>query len=326
MPHFPDFHTTPFETDAARREAAALPKGQRQMLIKHILFPYEQFVENSEKLARFHFPVKETGIADTGSLGVMSGNSRSGKTQILKAYIKNYPPVRNCDGFTFPVVYVQCRLAMGGAEIARQIHIATGRTPPSKPSPGDFNHGTLSRLLDYGVKLILLDDAHFIFQTRRDRRDVFLEFLKDILDEDCCNVLAVGLVGIADAFRQSMQLSGRGGLPAINVDDCDDSTKVGRSDFRMFLDGIDERLPFRRSSLLAHQDYVDDFFAATDGSRGRAMNIVRSAAYRALNDDAPMVTHAHLRAATADRAVVDADEIGFDGQPIERRTDDDSFA
>jgi hypothetical protein len=60
------------------------------------------------------------------------------------------------------------------------------------------------------------------------------------------------------------------------------STADGRLEFRKFLKGIDDSLPFPRPSHLADLEYAFRFYSACQGVVGPLMTVIRRAAYLAL--------------------------------------------
>ena len=64
--------------------------------------------------------------------------------------------------------------------------------------------------------------------------------------------------------------------------------------FRLLLREVDLRLPFAESSELSTKSIARDLFDFTGGALGQVFNIVRPAAWQALNDDAPRILLHHL--------------------------------
>ncbi|MBY5708077.1 TniB family NTP-binding protein [Rhizobium leguminosarum] len=298
---FPKFHTTPFKTALEREGASRLPPAERQAMVKNVLFPFDQFLTVSKQIEKFHRPV-EGGEPDTGWLGGLIGEYRSGKTFILQNFARQFPPVVTDNGFEQVVVYLQARLDWDSLELGRQIYLATGMPTLPRLTTSTLNTKAARRIVDCGVKLIIVDDAHCLLATPGRRRTVFISLIKYLLDQvNACNILLVGPSIVERSMETDMQMIGRGGFPRFRTKGFDIKTKPGRDEFRIFLHGVDERLPFKTLSDLSSKRYLSDLIEMSDGSLGMVMNIVIAAAYEAINDDTACIMREHLERAAMDR-------------------------
>jgi hypothetical protein len=300
MMDFPMFHTTPFKTSEQRAAVAALPLEERQLMIKNLLFPYKQFNDVTEKVSRFNIPVEATGIMDTGRVGGLIGDTRAGKSRILQAYASKYPPIEVNGIVHFPVIYLEVRPEWDASEFARQIFRATGKKYVTNMKTTIVNSNAIYRVVEYGVKFIIIDDAHFIFSASAKRRESYESLIKSILDKNCCNILLAGLKSVAEGVDGNKQVKGRGGFPIFRVRPFNMKTKIGRDNFRLFLAGIDDRMPFPQSSELASTRFQADFLKISGGSVGNVMNVIQDAALKALNAGTARILDYHLRAAAND--------------------------
>ncbi|MBO9133570.1 TniB family NTP-binding protein [Rhizobium sp. B230/85] len=297
---FPKFHTTPFNTDQERDAASRLPPAERQAMVKNVLFPYDQFLAVSKQIEKFHRPV-EGGDADTGWLGGLIGEYRSGKTFILQNFARQYPPVITDNGFQQEVIYLQARLDWDTLELGRQIYLATGIPTLPRLTTSTLNTKAARRIIDCGVKLIIVDDAHCLLGTPGRRRTVFISLIKYLLDQvNACNILLVGPSIVERSMETDLQMLGRGGFPRFRTEGFD-AERHGRTQFRVFLHGVDQRLPFRQLSDLSAKRYIADLYEVSDGSIGMVMNIIIAAAYDAINDDTACIMREHLERAAMDR-------------------------
>lgn len=298
---FPAFHTEAFETDEARLTAANLPAATRQAMIKNVLYPYEKFVQISDKIMKFHRPV-EGGEADTGWIAGLLGEYRSGKTFILQNFARQFPPRLTDSGFEHDVVYVQARQDWDSLELGKQIYMMTGVPSVPRLTIASMNSKAARRLIECKTKLLIIDDAHCLFAAPGKRRIVYASLIKYLVDQaNACNVLLAGPASIEAPMDADLQMKGRGGFPRFRIEGFDPTTAEGRKRFRIFLHGVDQRLPFRQLSDLASKRYLPDLLEMTDGSLGLAMNIVIAAGYDAINDGTACIMPHHLRAAAEDR-------------------------
>ncbi|MBX9455548.1 MAG: ATP-binding protein [Rhizobium sp.] len=304
------FHRTAFQNAADRAEAASSPVLERQMMIKNLLFEYPQFQSVIGNVAKFHIPVEDTGLADIGVVGGVMGESRAGKSKILESYSRRFPSVVEDDIVTYPVVYIEARADWDSLEFARQIFRATGKQYVPRAGVAAMNTAVTLRLRDHRTTLLIVDDSHFIFDSKRTRK-TNVSLIKEIVDAQFCNVLLAGLPSIETAVEHEAQLRGRGGFPRFDVKAFNTKTKAGRDNYRLFLHGIDQRLPFAESSDLASKAFSDELRRMSNGSVGLTMNVVRAAALMALNAGTRRVLGTHLRAAAEQRALLDRTRPGF---------------
>jgi hypothetical protein len=304
MTIFPNFHMTPFLEPEARLEASQLLPVERQAMIKNVLYPYAQFVTVTEQIERFHRPVKD-GAADTGWMAGLIGEYRSGKTFILQNFAQQFPAVETKTGFEQEVIYLQARQDWDSLELGKQIYHATGAPTVPRISTSTLNTQATRRIIDCNVKLVIIDDAHCLLGTAGRRRTVFVSLLKYLLDQvNACNILLVGPSVVERSMETDLQMIGRGGFPRFRAKSFDITSQEGRNQFRVFLHGVDQRLPFRTLSDLSSKRYLSDFIEISEGSLGMVMNIVIAAGYEAINDGTACIMREHLMQAAKDRMPV----------------------
>lgn len=298
---YPEFHTKAFLTEDERQCASSLPAAARQAMIKNVLYPYDKFVEISQKIMKFHRPV-DGGEPDTGWIAGLLGEYRSGKTFILQNFARQFPPRLTDNGFEYDVVYIQARQDWDSLELGKQIYMMTGVPAVPRLTIASMNSKAARRLIECKTKLLIIDDAHCLFGAAGKRRTVYASLIKYLVDQaNACNVLLAGPSTIEAPMEGDLQMKGRGGFPRFKIEGFDPLTAEGRNRFRLFLHGVDERLPFRQPSQLASKRYLPDLLEMTDGSLGLAMNIIIAAGYDAINDGAACIMPHHLRAASEDR-------------------------
>ena len=115
--------------------------------------------------------------------------------------------------------------------------------------------------------------------------------LRTVRDAGLCNIL---LVGSAATHRLIEAGHPYIGCLANHVVTGMDWHRGGRDDYTMYLDELDELLPFRRKSGLAV--WAAHFYDLSNGSPAFTGLHVRDAAERALKANAENIRHEHLRA------------------------------
>ena len=309
MNDFPGYHTQSFTTPDERRAAFALPIGERQKMIKWLLFPNKQFADVTKEVSEFHIPVTETGEVGTERVGVLLGESGAGKSSILKAYVRRFPEfIEDCVK-KYPALYIEARADWDGLELARQIYGKTGQPYVPKAAISAMNTSIVKRLREHGTHLLIIDEAQCLFESKRSRKN-YVSLLKAIVDADSTLVLLAGLPHMEEAMMQEHQLRRRGCV-FMYVRAFNPKSKVGKDNFRLFLRGIDIRLPFANPAGLSSPAIADELMDISQGLIGIAMNVIKAAALRALNSQTSAIQATHLRIAAVQMRLVDRKRAAF---------------
>ncbi|MBW8299974.1 MAG: TniB family NTP-binding protein [Hydrogenophaga sp.] len=286
-------NTEPFRTDKDRLRVSLMSPRERQHLVKTAMYPYPGFKAVQEFISRFHYPVAG-GAADTGNIGGILGQSRTGKSVICRYYADRIPPRVEEDGEVYPVVYIPAASEMTPGTLAERIFFETGARSVPTIKIAALMQNAMVRLKRAGTELVIIDDAQFLFFDRHKRHVAeFQSFIKQLADLNSLNVLLVGEERLRDFVRNIDYLVGRGGFPSESVVPMA-SDEQGMEHFRLLLDGIDRRMPFAAPSRLGRADWMFDFYRYSDGIIGRVMNLVRRAAYRAISEGTTSIMRKHL--------------------------------
>jgi len=310
MKVFPEFHTTEFSTPDERLAASQLSPMVRQLMVTNLLVPYAQYARVKKFVSQFHRPV-EDGTHGTGWVGGVIGESRAGKSFILQSFAAEWRPVEGPNGYDFPVAYIEARADWDMLEFGRQVYHATGATAIPRLSTAALNTKSADRVRQFKVELLIVDDAHFLFAATGKKRTAFVSLIQHVADQRCCNILLSGLPSVEVAINEYPQLNNRGGFPHLRVHEFDSRTPDERDKFRIFLHGVDQRLPFAKPSNLAQKSYIADFLAVSGGSIGKVMNIIIDAGHMAINERASCISPKHLRKATEIRLLEGTAHVPF---------------
>jgi hypothetical protein len=282
-------------TPEERVLAAARPPVERQSMVDDLLVPYPQFREGRDFIQDFHFPVKG-GSHSRGRIGGLLGESRVGKSEILKSYLARNPPRVDDEGEAYPVIYVAASDEMKLPSMVDRICVATGSRSLSVKHKMVFD-AALLRLVKAKAELLIIDDAHFMFdrRTSTDQRN-FISFVKMACDMNRLNVLLVGEDSIEDTVEATPYLSGRRFISKKLKSFSTVDTEMER--FKLLMNDIDVRLPFNQLSKLNAPAYANDIHRFSGGLIGRVMALVQLAAYAAINDGTACIMKEHFRAAS----------------------------
>ena len=130
------------------------------------------------------------------------------------------------------------------------------------------------------------------------------DFLKDIINQNKVPMILIGHSGEAEPIlRVSLQIDRRGGSPLylkpFEWDRNQPQTTI--LEFRALMDSIDHALPFDPSQL-SNEEMAYRFYYATDGYLGWIMQLIRHAAYWAIQMESH-VLHLPLLAAAYDACI-----------------------
>jgi hypothetical protein len=297
------FHTEPFEGPEERLAASKLSPRARQWTIKRLTVKYPVFNTGYEIIRENHFPVAN-GIGNSGKVGAMLGESRTGKTVICDYYAAQHPPIIDDEGESFPVVKLTASLKMTPMEFGERINkLTAARYERRSGGVGLYVDNAIQRFLKVRTELLIIDEAQFLFFERPESSvSSMYKIVKEIVDLDALVVMLVGDERIDDFVYAISAFENRG----YNTQPLKALT-AGQSDmhrFRKLLGSIDRRLPFARLSGFddPSSPIAEELYRYSRGLIGRVMKLIEPAAYLAINDGSAMILVEHLRRAVSTRA------------------------
>ena len=294
------FHTEPFATPAEREAASRLPTARRQWMIQNLIVKYKVFNAAFQQIANNHMPVVG-GLHAQGTVGAMLGESRAGKSAVCAYYAAMHPPIYDDEGEIFPVVHMTASLRMTPVEFAHEINrLTAARYTRAVGGIGAYVNNALLRLLRVRTQLLIIDDAQYLFYDRTDKTAAnMFKLVKTIADFNALSVALVGEERINDYVYSIDAFANRG----YNWQVIKPLT-AGKKDMEKFgklLGSIDRRLPFVNLSGLDDPYIAEHLYRYSEGMIGRVMNVLRPAAFLALNDGSSQVMIEHLRIAVSTR-------------------------
>lgn len=276
---------------------AALTRGERQYLTRKIVIEHARFKQAIEGIERFHRPVIG-GLPDRGSLGVLIGDSRTGKTFAATRYLKNHPATVGETGMIFPVVIADMPADGGSNAILRAIAESIGLTLSQRASNDTILKAIVRGLKAHQVELLIMDEAELF--TTSDKRGLLKysrDLIRKLVDIGALNVLCVGLEETYDAVAKDPRLVRRGMLPYTRILPYEWESEQDRMEFRKLCRAFDEKLPFNSRSGLASIEMASCLHWVSEGNIGVLHDMIYFAACKAINDDADHVEARHFEAA-----------------------------
>lgn len=281
-------------TPKQRQERAALAPDERQKIMKNLFVGHTNFTRATEAIARFHMPVNG-GVHDTGSLFVLAGVPRAGKSYVLQRYGRDFPAVNGENGIERPVLYVDLPVDCNKRGFVEALALALNAGCAAKTNVDDIFGNVLIELRRQKVQLLLLDETQEAFNAKKSAGAKAAKgFIRKILNLGTLNVVAAGLPDTYSLMAADEQLKGRGNLPYHMVHPYDWENKDHRGLFRLLCDSIDERLPFAEKSQLGSVQTAWRLHWVSDGVVGRLTDFIFPAACEALNLGEAHVTWTHF--------------------------------
>ncbi|BCH63530.1 hypothetical protein RvVAT039_07460 [Agrobacterium vitis] len=306
------FHTEAFDTDQDRIAASRLPVARRQWMIKNLIVKYPVFNEGYAVISENHYPVAG-GTHSTGTVGAMLGESRTGKTAVCSYYSAMHPATYDDEGEIFPVIHLTASINMSPMEFAHELNrLTASRYARVHGGVGAYVNNALLRLLKVRTELLIIDDAQYLFfeRTSKTAANMF-KLIKTIVDYNSLSVMLVGEERVNDYVNSIDAFVNRGYNSHVLK-----SLSAGKSDMKRFeklLGAIDRRLPFANLSGLDNPYIAREMYRYSGGMIGRVMNLVRPAAFKAINQGTSMIMIEHFREAVATRRRKGDDHDYFGG-------------
>ncbi|UIY43418.1 TniB family NTP-binding protein [Methylobacterium radiotolerans] len=286
---------TPVTRQLRRAECAGKPASDRQLIMKNQFIGHDRFLDATKAVAKFHMPVKG-GVPDFGSLFVLAGEPRTGKSYVLRRYAGQSPAnVYGPEGVVRPVIYVDLPIACNKHGFVAALAEALNVGDPSRMKTDALWGNVVNGLIRQQVNLIILDEVQEAFASGRPGalKDC-LGLIRKVLNLRTLNIVAAGLVDTYEIMAANTQLKGRGLLPYHLMQPYSWENHQERQLFRLLCDAFDEELPFMIKSRLGTKWFAARLYWVTDGIIGLLHEFVYKAGCMALNEDADSVTVQHF--------------------------------
>jgi hypothetical protein len=289
------FHETAFDTPEARLEASRLPNQRRQELVETLLVRYPRFKLGFEHVRVTHMPVKD-GSPRKGGVACLLGDTRAGKSSIVRAYMADHPPYVGEDGECFPCVYVAATASTTTSTLADAFYEGTAAramAPGINVTTRTVN--VINRLVAHRSEVVFIDDVQYML-VGRSKSEVarFTSFVRSLIDAKQFAIQLVGEEGpIVSWMKHFPELSGRGYRKEVVRPF--DRTSDGQIDFQILMADVDDRLPFLLPSELGNDVVAAELYDYCDGFLGRVMELLRECCWAAISDGDTKITFGMLR-------------------------------
>lgn len=279
---------------------------QRKYLVEHLVVPHERFNRLMEKInhcAAFGAG-GEVPTENPPCIAIL-GETHAGKTKLIETWLEDAPLVEHETETGTIIPYLQVLIPASphkkgaAAAFLRALHDPN----PSRGTEWDMT-ARIERLIKRcQVRMIFVDE----FQHLNDKDSLRIlhsvaDFLKNIINQTKVPMVLIGKLGEAEPILAANdQLDRRVGSPLIlQPFEWDRHRPETIKEFRTLMQAIDANLPLDSSGLAA-EDMAFRFFYASDGFIGWVMEIIRTAAHRAIESGCSCLNLALLADAYDDR-------------------------
>ena len=208
---------------------------------------------------------------------LLIGDSNSGKTSLIKEFLRNYPSFENeeTQSIEIPVFFMQAPPVPDEGRFYDEILYQLFQ-PVSKVEKPSNKEKTVLRLLEsIGTKMLIIDEIHNIISGSVARKQAFLNAIKNLGNNLRIPIVGVGTKAALGAMRSDDQMSNR--FPHVEL-----VKWTFNEDYLSLLESFEYILPFKQASGLSDEEIARDLLYMSEGSLGELAMVIETAAVYAL--------------------------------------------
>ena len=221
----------------------------------------------------------------------LEGPSRSGKTSLARALLRENMPKRDESGLQLPWGYFRVPSVPSSVVVAQQLLRSLGDASWSQRRSPVERLDRIREVADMvGLKMLIVDDLHRLVDSRGTKvQHAVADLFIDIGDETSVPFMFLGLERMAPVFNVNEQLRGRTGA-AIRCLRLDWRIKSQRELFCNSVEAVTKKLRLEMPFDHTMTDLTLAFrlYCSTGGLLGYLIKIIRVAEYERLRRMTPM--------------------------------------
>src|SRR6266487_5211877 len=285
-------------------ERRDMTKAQRIDMVEHLLLHHARF---NTLLARIDYCARFGGEIKTKNPPCLAilGNTGAGKTTLIDAWLEKAPlrTMETDEGTIIPYLYVLVPSSPKKKGAVSAFLRALHDPNPSRGTEWDMILRVHRLMKKCQVRMVFVDEfQHLVDKDTQKVVHAVADFLKDIINQTHVPMILTGKLGEAEPILEAnSQLDRRVGTPLIlRPFEWNRSRAETIKEFRTLMRDIDAALPLDPSNL-QEEEMAFRFFYASDGYLGWIMEIVREAAFRAIDTGCNSLNSALLATAYENR-------------------------
>jgi type II secretory pathway predicted ATPase ExeA len=221
---------------------------------------------------------------------VLHGDSNIGKTQIVRKFVRDHPPVFDEErGVEHrQVISMQMPSLPDQKRFYGALLFQIGA--PHNPKAGVSVLESLARTLLHAIKprMLIVDEVHHLLAGSYREQRASMNLLKYLANDLQMSVVLVGTSDAVVALQTDAQMISR--FTPMEL------PRWGESEeFRKFLHAFERLLPLKNPSALAQRDAVQFILAATGGLTGAISQLLVRAAELAIRDRSEQINLSRLQ-------------------------------
>ena len=213
------------------------------------------------------------------------GQQGAGKTTLRRAYARRYPRRATREGISVPVLDAAIPVPATIKHLVTELLSSLGDPVPDRGTIVTQTRRLKTLIGECRVELIILDEfQHFIDRDSNVILVTVSNWLKDLLNETGVPMALIGMPYSDVILHANAQLERRFAM-RVSLDPFGWNKAERQIEFRMFLNYLDEKLPFpQRSGLADPETALRIFSGATEGVIGYVMSLIRRAAALSIDE------------------------------------------
>ena len=289
-------------------------KEKLYKLVETILVPHSGYMEARSQIQQLY---DVSGIVDDPVGLPLLGESRNGKSRVIKELVKCYPSSRNAEGLIVPILSVKTPPKPTLKGLVEALLSKMGDPNPHAGTENDMTDRLKKLTSTSGTRVVVLDEfQHFVEKSSMNVQEYLVNWLKNFLEESMLPVIVVGLETATAVLDQDQQLRGRF-LAPVRMSRFDWNEKEQRSEFVAVLDSFETALrEYFDLPELANEDMAFRLYVATGGLIGYLTALLKKWVWNAVSTDSRTLTLADLSKAYKQSIGKHQDAVSSAGNPF----------
>lgn len=224
---------------------------------------------------------------------LIMGESNNGKTTLAKRFVNQHPPYLETavdeqfntviEIVVRPVIMVQCPHIPHERTLYYNILDQLNLPYRKSTRPEYLKQTVINAMIDMKVKILILDEIHFLLDGSPLKQREFLNLIRYISNQSQVSIVALGTDEASFAIKAERQLDTRFDKITIPRWNCN-------TDFARLLATIERFLPFSEPSNLAGKTISQEIHKMSHGVLGEILRVLRLAALKAIENNEPNIT------------------------------------